>query len=129
MRLEIEHGDGDVRTLTLTRPLTQVDILTYRAQEARWPDAVAVSQPPTEPDEQAAWWESERGAYAALLDRAAVVMPAQLEWLRRVLSSADVDWLETSVTGAVVDQICRQLITTREVPAETAKKFKVRPLS
>lgn len=128
MKLEIEHGDGEVRTLALTRPLTQGDVLTYRAREARWPDPVVMTLP-SDPANAAEWLAENGDVYAAMLDRAAVVYPAQLEWLARFLAPADVQWLEVTVTPAVVAQVCQALLSTREVPAETAKKFKVRPLS
>ena len=131
MIIEIETPDGGVRALTLTRALTYVDVLTYRAREANWPDADSVGACPDDatPEQQLAWYQAAKAALPAMLERSAAALPDQLEWLARVLSPADVAWLADEATPAVVTGVCQALVSSREVPAATAKKFRVRPLS
>ena len=128
MRLEIEHADG-VREIELTRLPTQVDVLQYRAKEARWPAVPNMGLGP-KPDPEAvnAWMLANPDGYAAFVERMAAAYPAQLEWLGRFLLPGDAQWIAEACTAAIVGELCAVLLATREVPAEAAKKLKLRPV-
>jgi hypothetical protein len=129
MKLELEHAGG-VRELALTKLPTQVDIIEYRAKEARWPDPVEIGlAADATPEQFLSWLTENREAYARMVERSAVVLPDQLRWLQRFLSPDDARWLEDYCVPHVVARVCAAIVATREVPAEAAKKFSLRPLS
>jgi len=110
--LELDTPEG-VKTLK-GRAISQLDCLTMRAKQACWP--VVQVDPEGMTREQ-----------AAALTSAMVRMGRDcLDWLDGILDHDSHTWLEAEYPVHLLPGLCEEVLSAREVPAEAAKKFRVR---